>query len=404
MIYISFKSIWLKVILLWSVYLAFSIINSTLYNQILINLNSWLNNFLILFIIFSIFSKITLIYKFVVIFLVIIYEVNITILKDILVIKELVLPLWVGTLNIHPILFYLSFIGIFLKFKEKCLFFFNQAFGVIYNDIVITSLTSLMLGGLWGLQSLSWGYLWVNDHIEWILLLLLLYLVQFIHLKSIKIFSLYPLLPLYSLFILLLLVRLNLVATRHSFFTQQHIIFSLIGLLFFFLFFVCFIRNSIRKIVWKFFSVSCLLLLLPILMLNVFVLVIILKYSSLVLLYFFFSRIGVFFYNIKSFFLHSIIIISVTFWSFIFSLFFLNFSLLKITLPYLYIYNKVIQYSSISYINSQYIHDILEFITFNFYTSIFYLNQLESLVFFTLFFNLLCIFALFFANLIILLF
>lgn len=92
---------------------------------------------------------------------------------------------------------------------------------------LVLSLT-LVLGGLWALQSTTWGYLWVNDWVEWLLAFIVISIVVGLHFWFLKI-SVFNFFFLIAFFInLLLFIRFSLLTTRHSFFASIQIFYILI--------------------------------------------------------------------------------------------------------------------------------------------------------------------------------
>lgn len=205
--------------------------NLSFYLNYLISLNYWTFNtlFLLLFIgVFFFSMKIKVFYLFIIIkicfknyFLKFLYK------------KKFVSALWVGTVVIHPLLFYFTLITLSLM-----VFFVNSSLMVqkTYKSkffYIKTFILALSLGGLWGLQSFTWGYFWVNDGIEWNLVLLITYFCILLHIKSGNSYILLN----FTLFILLFLlfaIRINIVATRHSFLSSISFIIKLLLMYYFF--------------------------------------------------------------------------------------------------------------------------------------------------------------------------
>lgn len=126
--------------------------------------------------------------------------------------------LLIGYNNIHPPLLYIgviSYLFILLKYE---FFIFKK------KSILIILIIAFYLGALWGCGNSVWGFFWVNDKIELILLLYTLSFISLIHKninnKMIKIFLIY----IYLLFISILMLRWGLKFTRHNFFdfTKGH--------------------------------------------------------------------------------------------------------------------------------------------------------------------------------------
>lgn len=126
--------------------------------------------------------------------------------------------LLIGFYNIHPILLYFSFFFFF------CNIYFNNNYVVnsSTNNFYLTSFT-LLLGGYWGAGNSVWGYFWVNDAIEQILLLNVVIFFLQIHFFSSKQINYFSISLFISLLFYLFLLRLGLLSTRHSFFDSSNI-------------------------------------------------------------------------------------------------------------------------------------------------------------------------------------
>lgn len=119
----------------------------------------------------------------------------------------------VGYNNVHPVLFYLAFLSMFFFVAP-----FESAHGYKNISISVIASSSLVLGGYWGLNNTAWGFFWVNDFIEWMLLLLTMFSFSLLHSKITKqTLNLYLTVTV-MLFFFILLSRYGLVFTRHSFF------------------------------------------------------------------------------------------------------------------------------------------------------------------------------------------
>lgn len=158
--------------------------------------------------------------------------------------------LLVGFYNTHPSILYGGLIFFFCNF-----FFYTQFNTWTKKIIMLLCLLAFILGGYWGLGNSVWGYYWVNDIIELILLGFSVLIITLIHLfQRIRMQVMYILLYI-SLFIILINLRLGLLQSRHTFFdlsTQQNWIiyfsilsiktnyFLLFGLLFLFFYVSCY--------------------------------------------------------------------------------------------------------------------------------------------------------------------
>lgn len=122
----------------------------------------------------------------------------------------------IGYNVIHPVLFYTSFIAIFS-------IYFNNIFFFKIKSIWYISSIALLLGGLWGLGNSVWGFFWVNDRIELILLCYVVVLLVILHSSwhSILYTVLYQ--TVWCLFLLVLFSRWNFLFTRHSFFNLSNL-------------------------------------------------------------------------------------------------------------------------------------------------------------------------------------
>ena len=151
---------------------------------------------------------------------------------------SLIYTLWGGTVMLHPICLYcslilFSFYYLKLQINVTC----------SLQSLVYLSFMALLLGCLWGSQSLAWGYFWVNDYIEWFLFILCSLVVLLYHTKFVSKRIVYSNIIYYILFLLLLYIRLDLLPTRHSFFNTT-ITNYLISYLYLFFYFVGLFFNN----------------------------------------------------------------------------------------------------------------------------------------------------------------
>lgn len=167
-------------------------------------------NYFILFLVFNFLYKYHN-YFFIIIVYFFYYTINLYSLK----IQLIPTSLLVGLNNIHPLLFYFSFI--FYLFFIFRIFTFNLKL----INIFYLSCVSLILGGYWGLGNSVWGFFWVNDNIEVILLSYICLLLVVIHNYSINL-PLFVFMYFY-LIINIYLLRINFTFTRHSFFNFNKI-------------------------------------------------------------------------------------------------------------------------------------------------------------------------------------
>lgn len=174
-----------------------------------------------------------------------IYFFKLSVFRDWLSPKLLIPNLIVGTVVLHPLAFYLFTVltFLFLHFKGKAL----SSLGVPLRSktLSIFLLSTLLLGSLWALQSNSWGYFWVNDTIEWLLLILILYLLQRIHYWTLTKNEFNGSLLIYSLINLVVLIRLNFLPTRHNFITTKVTIYIVVFCYYFLL--ECFLKQVVLQ-------------------------------------------------------------------------------------------------------------------------------------------------------------
>lgn len=173
-------------------------LNNTIFNLLLVNLLLIVKNFVIINkLIYYIYYKIVTI------------SIKIKI-------PTISLNLLVGFNNIHPFLFYISLIFSFFS-----LLYLNNFLKYTIQYIYILIIVSLLLGGLWGAGNSSWGFFWLKDPIELILLLLFCLIIQLTHIN----FT-YNNLFLSIVFLLLLLtflyyLRNGFIFTKHNFFNVK---------------------------------------------------------------------------------------------------------------------------------------------------------------------------------------
>lgn len=188
--------------------------NTSIYLSYLFSLNYWSSNILFLFCFFNILTRV----RSKLIGWVVTFNIYTSWhFGHILLKKKLVTTLYIGTLTIHPILFYFSLVILILKFVYYKTFSNHLILNLSRNALLYIQVVTLLLGGFWGFQSVIWGYFWVNDTVEWLLLLTIIYLGTYIHKLSSNQTSINKLLYLLLLINIIMLVRLNIFPTRHSF-------------------------------------------------------------------------------------------------------------------------------------------------------------------------------------------
>lgn len=119
--------------------------------------------------------------------------------------------LLMGYNNIHPLLFYNILIFFNINFYNESLIYIKKQL------IVYFSIFTLLLGGLWGMSNSVWGFFWVNDQIELILLMYIYLQLIILHLKINKKLKNISYILFISLLIFILLLRWGLIFTRHNF-------------------------------------------------------------------------------------------------------------------------------------------------------------------------------------------
>lgn len=191
--------------------LCYLVTDFNLYKIFVFNLNNFTFNFCLLFFIPLLYWRAESAYYFLIVFFISILQWPTMYFFE---------PVFLDTLShgwvlFHPILFYLSLLLLSLLLSKKdCSLFF------IFSGLNIYLLAiTLVLGSFWGLVLNVWGFYWVYDPIEIVLLSLLLLCLAYSHLRpsttrytgySVGYFLLY-----------VILIRLGVVNTRHSFFNKS---------------------------------------------------------------------------------------------------------------------------------------------------------------------------------------
>lgn len=161
-----------------------------------------------------------------------------SIFRQLFVKKTIVVSLFAGTITIHPLLFYFSTISFLIVVLYK-----KQTNQLTFFPVTIYRLSqalflALILGGFWGLQSLSWGYVWVNDLVEWSLFLLLSLSLLLIHRFNRDFIGFFHLLLIIWILNIILAIRLNFFSTRHSFLTNTNYLYAIYSVYYFLIFFL----------------------------------------------------------------------------------------------------------------------------------------------------------------------
>ena len=125
-----------------------------------------------------------------------------------------------GLVSIHPVLFYLCFILLVSQAvaTNPLVCAFHR---ILTTQVLIITMLALYTGGVWSLFSFVWNFFWVFDAIEFFPPIFILCSVWRLHHRytSVQLFGVAS-----SLLIalwLLLNIRVGLVNTRHSFFTDN---------------------------------------------------------------------------------------------------------------------------------------------------------------------------------------
>ena len=275
--------------------------------------------------------------------------------------KKLIHSLWAGTVVIHPLIFYMFLL-------ISCVTFYLLKSNNIRNlclrmsDITVALLFTLCLGGLWGLQSLTWGYVWVSDGIEWLLLTLCVYTAVFYHRTFTKHSSIFICMTLVYIVNLLIFIRLNVVTTRHSFLTNYSTTYIILGfLLTIFILVITNISLTTNSVSFCSTDVTIVCILTGVLLYASTVGVI--KYLFCLNLVFYLIRLQTYIYSQKLL-LHFGLFLTGAAWSTYYAFFFLNFiSMNHYNLNPAVIYNKVFLWTHLIQ-NSIHNNYFLENITF----------------------------------------
>lgn len=299
--------------------------------------------------------------------------------------KKLVNSLWVGTVLIHPLIFYTSSAFFFVYFYQ--LKVLDSLRTTPFRVVTLTSAlcVALVLGGLWGMQSLTWGYVWVNDGIEWCLFLLILHTIVRYHLKLTDRRMLGALLTVYLIFNFLILIRLNVVTTRHSFFSNYNFVYLLsISLIY-----IIFLASYTPKVSNNFYALdfsSTILPLLLTLLLTVTNYTLVVKYLTYGVIFFYLSKINNRLLTQK-FLLHFMVVSFVITWSAFYPYFFLTFKNgLSYTLLQVMTNMRAFHITQLSE-NYMWGRNLLEQVSFEVSNWVVNLTQLKALVMFSINFN-----------------
>ena len=333
------------------------------YLNLLIGLNVWSLNFLFIsFLIF--FIKIWKNSNKKIVIAILIVTLKSSLYKYTGTKPILIQALWVGTINIHPILLYTSIICIFFYLFSTCTGYFLQKLLFSNMNILLLSCLALVLGGFWGTQSLTWGYFWVNDIIEWSLLFLCFFLVYIKHKVQNLYISYFYLSNLCLLFTTLIFIRLNFISTRHSFFSSFNLTLYII---YFFIFFPLWVLSYYcdKKKINKVCHLTSYLILFYSGILSISNFVFVVKYTFFKYYDYYLTSNKIFNKKISNFLIHFIIILFCLCWSPMFINFFLN---LYQDISYflkMSIHLKTTIHNQNSFISIKNFYNQLEIITFN---------------------------------------
>ena len=271
--------------------------------------------------------------------------------ENIIVDLNLTVTLHLGLVNIHPLVFYSFLFSIFC-----CIFNFSWEVRLGMPLLFVLGGVALVLGMFWGVFSFTWGFFWVNDSIEWVLLGLTLLYLSLIHTYYFT--SQTNLVKFVFLFSLgcLFLIRFNIFWTRHSFFNELSVLYFNIYIYSYFLGYLSILFYCIGS-----YLVSLLTLL------GTYPLYLFLSYLHLYRY--------VFFLSIWCFFLHFYSLVFIYCWGFNFSYYY------SLTLAFLKTYVLTLGFYSSSY--SLFVYDLyLTYIVNSFsYLGVFFGYSIFSFLF-----------------------
>jgi hypothetical protein len=137
--------------------------------------------------------------------------------EELILCKVLVVNLIAGTIIIHPIGFYTFIVFFFFKFFNYNSYIYLTYLRVRGITLVYALAITLSLGGVWSTQSNTWGYLWVDDLIEWLLLSAIIYTIIHIHFHLSTTIIVNFFVNNLLLINFLIFIRLGFLSTRHNF-------------------------------------------------------------------------------------------------------------------------------------------------------------------------------------------
>lgn len=130
--------------------------------------------------------------------------------------------LFYGLIEVHPFFFYFSFIlciyyTFFFNIQNKKISIFFS-----YKNFLSMPIFALISGGYWSFFNSSWGYWWVWDKIEIVLLVFFIVLVFYYH-KNFFVINFFKILLLLIFNInIIYLIRVGFYTSRHSFFLNNN--------------------------------------------------------------------------------------------------------------------------------------------------------------------------------------
>ena len=187
------------------IYLNPLIDNNSLYNILLIKINNIKINFIFVNLVINCLQFVHSSFTYI---LLSIWILNITNTKYLTISN-----FYQGYVKIHPNLQYIgSIIYVYATINKKINFKLNK---YPLSSIVIIS---FCLGSLWALFQSVWGYYWSNDSIEYILLIVSYIILIKIHKYYLK--KVNNQIIIFLVLFLLVSLRLNLLHTKHNFFSK----------------------------------------------------------------------------------------------------------------------------------------------------------------------------------------
>jgi hypothetical protein len=152
--------------------------SNTIYYDYIIFLNHFETNLLYIFIYIYLITN-----KFIKVLAFFFFKIllSFSFFEQLILSKVLLVNLIAGTITIHPIGFYTFIIFFFFKFFNYNNYIYLNYLRVRGITLIYWLAITLSLGGFWSTQSNTWGYVWVDDLIEWLLLSTIIYTIIHIH-------------------------------------------------------------------------------------------------------------------------------------------------------------------------------------------------------------------------------